>query len=378
VKKILILCFSNLERDPRVYRQIIALKDDFKVVAAGCAHPKVDGVDFVALKSGSPSFFQKIYGALLRACHLDKKYYWSHFFIQDAYTQLSCLECDLILANDLDTLPLAVRLAQEKKVKLIYDAHEYAPREFESSFKWRILWQQYKTRLCRDYLPKVDAMITVCQGIADEYKRQFRVKSVLVFNAPAYENLEPLEVKSKIRLIHHGAAIRERNIESMIDLMKELDDRFELNLMLVPSDKCYFSELQKKCFQNPKIKWLEPVKMPDISKKINQFDIGLYLLNDVGFNARFSLPNKFFEFIQARLMLAIGPSIEMARLVRENDLGIVSKNFSFTEMAKMLNTLSLEEILRYKKNSHIAAKKLSFEASQALLFQLVSHVLESK
>ena len=37
-----------------------------------------------------------------------------------------------------------------------------------------------------------------------------------------------------------------------------------------------------------------------IVRTINQFDLGVYLLPPVNFNSAHALPNKFFEFIQAR------------------------------------------------------------------------------
>ncbi len=36
-----------------------------------------------------------------------------------------------------------------------------------------MLYQPYWDDICRRYLPRIDAMITVCQGIADEYARVY-------------------------------------------------------------------------------------------------------------------------------------------------------------------------------------------------------------
>ena len=40
------------------------------------------------------------------------------------------------------------------------------------------------------------------------------------------------------------------------------------------------------------------------------------------------MPNKFFEYIQARIVPAIGPSPEMARIAREWDCGIVADDYT--------------------------------------------------
>jgi hypothetical protein len=47
------------------------------------------------------------------------------------------------LSNEIDTLRLALKLA--KGAKVIFDAHEYTPREIEDSLFWRIFFQKYKT-----------------------------------------------------------------------------------------------------------------------------------------------------------------------------------------------------------------------------------------
>jgi len=87
------------------------------------------------------------------------------------------------------------------------------------------------------------------------------------------------------------------------------------------------------------------------------------------------LPNKFFEFIQARLAVAIGPSPEMARIVREHDLGIVSGDFSPKTFARSLSSLDGEKINYYKLRSHRIARRMSAERNKEILLDLVCQLL---
>ena len=80
--------------------------------------------------------------------------------------------------------------------------------------------------------------------------------------------------------------------------------------------------------------------MHRIVDTIAQYDIGLFLLSPANFNYYHALPNKLFEFVQARLAVAIGPSPEMARIVNDHDLGIVAPDFEPTTMAAHLNALT--------------------------------------
>jgi hypothetical protein len=126
--------------------------------------------------------------------------------------------------------------------------------------------------------------------------------------------------------------------------------------------------------------------MEKISETINNFDIGLYLLDPACFNDRMALPNKVFEFVQGRLMIAVWPSPEMARIVRDYGLGIVSDEFNLESMARMLNGMGAEQIMAFKNNSHLAARELSSETNRLkflknhhlLLFYLTTPCVEVK
>ena len=56
-----------------------------------------------------------------------------------------------------------------------------------------------------------------------------------------------------------------------------------------------------------------------------------------------------FEFIQARLCIAISPVKEMRNLVLKYDLGIVAEDFNLEKFAKLLSDLSIDSIKRYKQ-----------------------------
>ena len=89
-----------------------------------------------------------------------------------------------------------------------------------------------------------------------------------------------------------------------------------------------------------------------------------------------TLPNKFFECIQGRLALAVGPSPEMARIVREHDLGVISEDFSPKTLAQHLRSLDSKTINYYKLQSHKAARILSAEKNKELLLDLVKKLLK--
>ena len=119
---------------------------------------------------------------------------------------------DVIVANDWNGLYLASTLKSTHtwKAKIYFDAHEYAPKEFDKSIRWRLLMQPiilYALEKCKS---DISIMSTVCEGIAREYENFFCFSAdfvKVITNATEYKyELRPTEIGGKIRLIHHGGA----------------------------------------------------------------------------------------------------------------------------------------------------------------------------
>ena len=94
---------------------------------------------------------------------------------------------------------------------------------------------------------------------------------------------------------------------------------------------------------------------------MNKYDIGFYYLAPTNFNTKYSLPNKFFEYIQARLAIVIGPSPEMVKYLKLYKCGVFSEEYNLHEMEKTILNLSPKDIMGMKLNSNIAAKVLNAE-----------------
>lgn len=224
--------------------------------------------------------------------------------------------------------------------------------------------------------------MTVGKGLAEEYKKNFGVNPVVVTNANYYHKLSPSPViPGKIRLIHHGAANPSRQLELMITMMDHLDERFELTLMLLvpamanPRTSGYINTIAARVATNPRIHLVPPVASEQVVNTIHSFDVGVFLLPPINFNYANTLPNKFFDFVQARLGIAIGPTPEMADLVIQHGIGVVSNQFTPTSLAAKLNSLSMQDVIEMKQNAHKAAQALSAETNRIILEKMVNPLL---
>lgn len=378
MRKALFLTFSHLKHDARVRRQIEFIREQFQPTVVAFDRLDDPSVESIVIPVVRPGILSKLLAVLAL---LTRKYEWAYQLIYGQKTisaRLSDRKFDLVVANDIETLPLAAKLKGE--AKLIFDAHEYAPRHFEDKLIWRVLFKGFNNYLCRRYIPSADRMLTVSVGLAQEYRKNFDIEPVVLTNASSYHDLAPRKINpDQIKMVHHGAANPSRKIELMIELAKQLDARFTLDLILLsPSSankktKAYLDWLVGQ-IDGDRIRILPPVESSKVVATINKYDIGLFLLPPTNFNYQNALPNKLFDFIQARLAVAIGPTPEMAQIVKNHDLGIVSSDFRPGTLATMINALSAEDITRFKENADKASFNLSASTNKTILKKVVSDI----
>ena len=272
-------------------------------------------------------------------------------------------EPHFISVHDLDLLPLAlaIRDLAGRHCRVLFDAREYYPSNFEDRPLWRLFFAPYNRYLARTYLGQADHVVTVSPGIATEYQRMFGVHCGVLPSFPEPLPLGPTPARDEVvRMVHHGFASRSRRIEKMIELVRLLPPRFSLDLLLVGSDVAYIHHLRTLAAPlASRVRFLAPRPFSDLVRFTNQYDVGLFLCEPSNFNLRHCLPNKFFEFVQARLAVAIGPSPEMASIVRRYGFGVISETFEPNSLATVLAPLSAAQLSGMKAASHRAAAELN-------------------
>jgi hypothetical protein len=380
MKNVLVLVFSNLKHDARVARQVSWVKKRFHVTLV-CFDADDDAAqEVIRIRQTRLSPVRK---ALLGAALLLRRYDIAFNLFHGYGSTIASLKTrtwDLVIANDIDTLPIAFNIKGRGKV--IFDAHEYAPRHFEDKTIWRIFFQPFYVHLCRKYIPLTDGMITVGKGLADEYRKNFGVDPLIITNAARYHDVAPSTVSDgRIKLIHHGIANASRRLEIMVEMMDLLDNRFTLDMILMTSDyasgktKAYIDQLKSRATTNPRIRILPAVKSSAVVSTISAYDIGVFVIPPINFNYANTLPNKLFDFIQARLGIAIGPTPEMASIVKGYDLGVVADDFTAASLAKKLNALSIDDVRRFKHNAIKASHELNAEKNEEKFVALVEKLL---
>ena len=367
----LVISFSDLARDPRVDRQIEFLRPHHRIIAAGLGPPRRPVDEFIDVSTPARSLRERGGGLALVLARRYETHFWTRSSNLHVLERLQDVRPDVVVANDIDTLPIALAL----EAPVVFDAHEHAPSQFDERRLWRALYAARVRWLCRRYLPEVAAMTVVSQGIADAYEREFGVRGTVVTNAAHYEDRSPTPVHEPVRIVHHGGAQPGRGLEEMVRAASLLDERFTTDFILVESWPGYRQRLIDLAGRHPRIRFPKPLPMPMLVQETNNYDIGIFLLPPVNLHRRYALPNKLFEFIQARLAVAIGPSPEMARIVKAYGCGIVVDDFEPETLAAALNGLDAADIARFKQASDAAAKDLSAEQNEPIVVGAVEDAL---
>jgi len=383
MKNLLILTFSNLKLDARVTRQINFLKNHYHVtVFCFDADPDEKGFHVYKVKPTRLTLIRKVVCSIFLLLRQYRIAYQLLYDYGKHAIDLRKETFDLIIANDAETLPLAFEISDSKS-KVFFDAHEYAPRQFEDRLYWRIFFQRFATDLCKSYIPHVVGMSTINNGIASEYENRFGIKPIIITNAANFFNMKPRQIEGyPIKLVHHGIFNISRRPELMLDLFDTLDEKFTLDLIyLLPANsskktKAYFADFKRRALKNSRVKVLPALKSSEIVSVLNEnYDMGIILVPPVNFNYENGLPNKLFDCIQARMGMAVGPLKEIADVTRKYNIGVVSKDFTPSSMTRELNNLTIADVMRFKNNAERAAHEMNAEVNKGILLQALGDLV---
>lgn len=355
---LLVLAFSPLERDARVLKQIALFRDRYDIVTCGLKEAPEGVTEHVRIPDGLSA--ARPYGRWLTLRQY-RLAYWRQGGVRWVRRALRGRRFDAVIANDVEAVPLALRLAPHHRVHA--DLHEYSPRMREERPRWRERVGRYLDWICRHYVRRAASWTTVSSGIAAEYEREFGFRPQLVTNATPYAELAPRATMpgGPIRLVHSGALLPNRGIEVLAEAVSLTGADVTLDLFLMPGDVGLERRMRERAAADPRIRLHPGVPYRELVPRLNEFDVGVHLLPPTNFNHRNALPNKIFDFVQARIAVITGPTVPIVDLVKQHELGWITDDFSPAALARVFETLEPGIVNSAKQASHAAARTLSAE-----------------
>lgn len=375
-KRILCISFSDINSDSRVLRQLEVLAEFGEVTTVAYGEKPDVATEHLEIDRSLPSLPQTLVGVALLALRRFNRVELMAPAIRAARELIASRRFDLVVANEARSMALADSVASSPPV--LADMHEWAPEERVHVHSWRLLVKPFMIHQCRKYLPKMAAVTVVNDSIGELYRERFGVRTNTVRNAGAFRDLDPSEVRNdKLQLVHSGAAVPGRNLEAMIEAVRGLSATYTLDLYLVPGrdDGKYLNRLRALTADEPRITLHPPVSPAELVPTLNEYDVGIFSLPPLTPNHRFMLPNKIFDFVQARLAVVFGSAPETDRLISGYELGRIAADASAEAMRETLEALDEQQVRAYKQHVDRAAKVLNSAQDCAVVRTVVGDLL---
>lgn len=267
-----------------------------------------------------------------------------------------------VLANDWTALPLAARIAHERGGRFGYDTHEYATEEYAHRASWRLVHQPVVRGVEDRFVREAAFVCAVSPGIADALNRRYALAppAFVLRNVPRYQAPPERDPGDPVRVLYHGILAPNRGLEALVDSVRAW--RPELTLTLRgPGETAYVESLRRRAEGQARIVFAPPVAAVDLVAEAAAFDVGVFALPASSPQNVYALPNKLFEYVMAGLALCVTDLPDMARVVREHDLGVLIQGESAGAIAAALNGLDRERIAQHRRNARAAARVLCWE-----------------
>lgn len=287
-------------------------------------------------------------------------------------------KADILLANDLDTLLANFLTSRLKKTSLILDCHEYfrgVPELNDRPFPTKI-WKKIEDWI----FPKLQTVYAVNESIARLYSDEYNVPVGVIRNIPFRKDPGDKKRKSLIPvpedasvILYQGSVNVDRGLEESISAMKYMKSKA---VLVIIGNGDVFQDLRehaKKEGVTEKVIFTGEIPFQDLYEYTRLADIGISVEKDVSINYHFCLPNKLFDYIQARVPVLVSPLPEMQAIVEKYRIGELIESHDPPRLAEKFDRMlaNKEKLETYRANLEKAAEELCWENEEVKLIRML-------
>jgi glycosyltransferase involved in cell wall biosynthesis len=279
------------------------------------------------------------------------------------------IEPDIVHANDLNSLLVAILVAQRYDAKLIYDAQELYT-EIHTLPKW----YKYVLMVQEFILIRFPDKITVVNPFIAKVmeKRYWTSIDEVILNCPPFERIddaigitarEKFDIPEDIPLVlYSGGLTRQRGIENVVEAMKSVQ---EANLVILGegSLKPTLVDIVEEHGLNDRVFFSDFVPHEEVPIFISSADIGIVPYENVGMNHYLCSPSKLFHYMMAGLVIAGSDFPFLRSVIKDNDIGETFDPDDPESMAAAINAITEDEdrLERHRKNVRQAKYRYTWE-----------------
>ena len=306
-------------------------------------------------------------------CKLMNLFFRKNFFFYAEYNirlflLLLFKKADILLANDLDTLPANFLVSKLKRSKLIFDSHEYfpeTPEVYKRNFvkKFWLFIEKSLIRGCHSYY-------TVSASVANIYKKKYNIDFEVIRNVP-FRNIDQQIMPTPNLVIYQGAINEGRGLELMLQALALSTDLYFLvvgdgpELQKIKSLAAFYKVTNQVTFTGR----LLPQELKSFTPTAC---VGVSIEEPIGQSYLAALPNKLFDYIQAGVPVLVSDLPEMKSLVVQYNIGMVLEDRSPECLLKSLNQMLTNKQQRdiWYENLKQAAIELCWEKESLKLKEI--------
>jgi len=279
---------------------------------------------------------------------------------------------DLICSIDVDTILPGMLISKLKRIKRVYDAHEFFTemKEVRSRARVRKVWE----RIEKTCVPQYEYGYTVSQGLSDAFREKYNRDYRVIRNFPVMKPLNE-ELRRERFLIYQGAVNEGRGFEYLMPAVKSTGERF-----IICGDGNFMNQL-KKIIQDNSMQHqveLKGMMLPDELYLLAQTAaLGVGLAEKEGINQYHSLANKFTDYIHAGLPQIAMDFPEYRRLNEQFEVAVLINDLSVERIAATLSSVMNNQELRERLHQNcIAARKVfNWQTEEKVLIEFYKKLL---
>lgn len=253
---------------------------------------------------------------------------------------------DVLWAVDMDTLPGGRLAAILRKKPVIFDSHEFFSEvpELKKS-KWK---KNFWKNLEKKWIPGCDYKLTVSPGLVELYKKRYDCHFDLLRNLPfkTPTSRHPLLQTSQPVILYQGSLNIGRGLTETIQAMQYLPGYI---FRIVGDGDCTkeLKSFTSKLGLNDRVEFTGPVPFEYLHLHHKNVMVGMCLLQNMGLNYYYSLPNRVFDYMQAGIPVIASNFPDMAGIVKKHQTGLLIDNLNPVTIAETIREAC--ENIRWRK-----------------------------
>ena len=303
------------------------------------------------------------------------------------------IRAEIISCYDISALMIAYisSLFLYKKPKLVYDAHEF---EFGRNSERSKLTAFCAVMAERFLIKRCAFSIMVNDTIADAVQKlhKLKVRPLVVRSMQNYIEVDETIVRQQRKryntlfhfkdddfiVLYHGVIMNGRGIENIIKAIA--DTKGVKCIILGFGDDTYIRELKKMVAVNrleEVVVFHDAVPQDELWTYVGAVDVGIVMIDNICLSYYYSLPNKFFQNVQAHTPVIGSDFPEIKRMIEKYNIGVVCKADSPEALGEAIMRLKNDKDLynSFKRNLKIASKELCWGNEKNKLIEKYKEIL---